>query len=93
MATSAEKYAKGERTLLVLPPQMRFPFGSEGPPPGAEALLEFGYVGCVGETIEWPSGGVFIGVAGLHADGSEDPLPAKPTKVNPPPWPPDRFRP
>ena len=83
-AASAEDYRAGERRSLVLP----FSLLELGPATKRQtrfALLELGDPHCLGQTFVWGRQPVFVGVAALHADGSEDPPPEQPTRVTPPP--------
>lgn len=90
-ASSEADYRAGKRETLVLPYRMRrfFHWGDkpfEFPP---AAQLELGHVNCTGRTFEW-KGPIWLGVAALHEDGTEDPPAPDPVRVEPPPAPPGR---
>jgi hypothetical protein len=48
------------------------------------ALLELGHLDCIGFTFEWKGKPIYVGLAALYPDGSEDPPVVEPVRVSPP---------
>ncbi|HXU83146.1 MAG TPA: hypothetical protein VN914_17245 [Polyangia bacterium] len=49
-----------------------------------EARVPLGYMSCSGSTFDWPDHAVFVGVAGLLPDGSEESLAGEPLRMEAP---------
>ncbi|MBI5543526.1 MAG: hypothetical protein HY901_06525 [Deltaproteobacteria bacterium] len=70
-AKTAEDYHQRRREALVLPAFRQ----------GGKTLVKLGHLDCVGWTFPWTGGDVFVGVAALHADGSETPAASEPFRL------------
>ncbi|MGC4116740.1 MAG: hypothetical protein QM765_19705 [Myxococcales bacterium] len=70
-ARSAQDYRQGRREKVVLPASRQ----------GELWVIKLGHLDCVGWTFPWEGGDVFVGVAGLHEDGSETPPDPEPFRV------------
>jgi len=81
-ALSPEDWRRGARGKLVLP-YASLEFWEEKKASQA-ALLELGHLDCLGFTFEWKGKPIYVGIAALHPDGSEDPPAAEPVRVSPP---------
>ena len=85
-AASEADFRAGKRATLVLPSRMErfFHWGDQPFVSPAAGQLELGHVNCTGKTFDW-NGPIWVGVAALFEDGTEDPPAATPVRLEPPP--------
>jgi len=83
-ASSREDYLAGRTRSLIIPGEAH---SDERGIRTGRGLVRLGHLTCFGDSFSWAEGPVFLGVTALLADGTETPLPAEPTRVEPPPTP------
>ena len=85
-ASNEADFRAGKRETLVLPYRMERFFHWDDKPFEAPARgrLELGHVNCTGKTFDW-KGPIWVGIAALHEDGTEDPVAKEPVRIEPPP--------
>jgi hypothetical protein len=76
-AATAEAYAVGQRSFVVLPGHVGR-FWREDHRPLGPPQLELGHLNCMDMTLAWPGDRVWVGVWALSADGGEVPLTDEP---------------
>jgi hypothetical protein len=83
-AETEKAWRDGKRERLFLPYSKAEFWNWRNEKVPQAALLELGHLDCMGSTFEWKGKPIYVGVAALHPDGSEDPPAAEPVKVSPP---------
>jgi hypothetical protein len=84
-AYTPEDYVAGRTRSLVIPGESEVRYEEMQRVETGRGLVRLGNISCFGDAFAWEERPVFLGVTALLSDGNETPLPAQPTRIEPPP--------